>query len=208
MARRISRREIRETIKRYPRWYQNVRFGVMLDTRRSRLRSLAKDILRIKRKDDTLLLSLPELTGKRVIDIGCNAGLYSVNANMRGASYVLGVDKNPLAIEQANDVLEIFRRLGKPVGQVEFRLVDDINNRLDLLDDKDVLMACSVLYHLGPLQRFKERIAASNIQTLILQGNTIRLKKISEKNNPLSELYEPVNQTWGNILCDVKGMTV
>jgi SAM-dependent methyltransferase len=207
MTTSISRSEIRRIIASYPRWYQNVHFGVMLDTVRSPLRSLVKDVLRIKSKDDTLISSLPDLTGRRVIDIGCNAGLYSIHASLRGASHVLGVDRSPLFIAQAKDVLDIYRRQGRSVGDVEFREVDDINNHLSLLDDRDVLMACAVLYHLGPLNRLKERIVASPIRQLILQGNTIRMKKLGEKNRPGVEGYEPENQTWGNVLSDVAGLT-
>jgi tRNA (mo5U34)-methyltransferase len=203
----ITRREIQAIIARYPDWYQNIRFGLMLDTRRSPIRSLAKDVLRRKTKDDILISSLPDLTGKRVIDIGCNAGLYSINASLRGASYVLGVDKSPVRIAQARDVLDIFRRQGRPVGQVEFREVDDINAELELLDDKDVLMACAVLYHLGPVDRLKRRIVSSRIRQLILQGNTVRMKKLDEKNRPGVEGYEPGEQTWGNVLSDVAGLT-
>lgn len=207
MATSISRREIRAIIARYPDWYQNIRFGPMLDTRRSPLRSFAKDLLRIKTKDDILISSLPDLRGKRLVDIGCNAGLYSINASLRGASFVLGVDKVPLRIAQARDVLDVYRRLGKPVGEVEFRAVDDINAELALLDDKDVFMACAVLYHLGPVDRLKKRIAASRIRQLILQGNVVRMKQLGEKNKPGVEGYEPVKQTWGNILSDVSGLS-
>lgn len=207
MTTSITRREIRNIIARHPDWYQNIRFGLMLDTRRSPLRSLAKDVLRIRTKDDNLISSLPDLSGKRVIDIGCNAGLYSINASLRGASHVLGADKSPAFVAQARDVLEIFRRLGKPVGAVEFRQVEDINDELALLDDRDVFMACAVLYHLGPVDRLKQRIAASPIRQLVLQGNTVRLKKIGEKNRPGVPGYEPENQTWGNVLSGVEGLS-
>src|SRR5262249_61439718 len=33
-----------------------------------------------------------DLTGQSVLDVGCNAGLYSVEAKRRGAARVLGVD--------------------------------------------------------------------------------------------------------------------
>lgn len=207
MTTSISRREIRGIIARYPRWYQDVRFGFMLNTAGSPLRSLAKEVLRIKTKNDTLISSLPDLSGQRVIDIGCNAGLYSINASLRGASHVLGVDKSSLFIDQARDVLDIYRRLGHPVGEVEFREVGDINHELGLLDDRDVLMACAVLYHLGPMERLTRRIAESSIRMLILQGNTARLQRQGDKNRPGVEGYEPESPTWGNVLSGRPGLT-
>ena len=136
----------------------------MLDTRRSPVKSLVKDLLRIRRQEDTLRRSLPDLTGCKVIDIGCNAGLYCIYASLRGAESVLGVDKDPDFIAQAHDVAAVQRRLGKPLGKIEFLRVDDIRNHLDLLDDKDVALACASLYHLGPLAPLMDRIEQSRIR--------------------------------------------
>ncbi len=207
----ISRSEIRRAIESYDRWYQNIRFGFMLETNFSFVTWLKSLLLpgRINKDDKNrvLISNLPDLRGKRVIDIGCNSGLYSVEASCRGAAYVLGVDRSPVAIEQAKLVASIFKRMGRPVGEIEFLQVDDIQKHLELLDDKDALIAPCVLYHLGPLAEFKARVAASRISTVVLQGNTRRLANLGEYNNPASPHYEAGRQTWGNILCDVPGMS-
>ncbi len=215
----ITRAEIKETIKFYNDWYQSIRFGFMLETKGeirygllgqvlSECRKAVRKALGKKTKDEALIESLPELAGKRVIDIGCNSGLYSVAASCRGADFVLGVDQQKLRIDQARDVASIFKKLGRPVGRIEFRQVNDISEHLELFDDMDVLMACCVLYHLGPLHRFKERLTRSRINTLILQGNTNRRSRIGkkDKNNPSSKFYEPENKTWGEVLCEIDGM--
>jgi SAM-dependent methyltransferase len=211
----ITQSEIRKIIRSYGKWYQNIRFGFMLETHYIALpleyrilaecRRLVRKWLGRKTKVEILLESLPDLTGKRIIDIGCNSGLYSVEASCRGAGFVLGVDINPKAIMQARDVAEIFRKLGRVVGNCEFRTVD-INNNLYLIDNMDVLMACCVLYHLGPLDRFKARIVQSKIHSLILQGNTHRLSRIGKYNNPSADFYNRENKKWGNVLCDINGM--
>jgi SAM-dependent methyltransferase len=47
-------------------------------------------------------LQLPaDLSGKRVLDIGCNEGFFSIAARDRGADEVLGIDFDPEAIERA-----------------------------------------------------------------------------------------------------------
>ena len=205
---RISRREVQRIIKSYDCWYQDITFGTMLETKFT-FRSWLRRALGVARicKNEVLISSLPDLSGKRVIDIGCNSGLYSVEASCRGADFVLGVDRSVGAIQQANQVAEIFLRLGRPVGKIEFQLIADINRHLELLDDKDVLIACCVLYHLGPLQHFRDRVRKSRIRTLILQGNTRRRNNLGEFNNPSSPFHEPNEQTWGNVLCDVEGMS-
>ena len=206
----ITRREIRQAINSQERWYQNIRFGFMLETNFT-LGGLVRSLVGLQGidKNDVLLSNLSHLSGKRVIDIGCNAGLYSVEASCRGASFVLGVDKNPVAVEQARLVESLYRRMGRPVGTVEFRRVDNIQNELHLLDDKDVLIAPCVLYHLGPLDQFKKRLIQSRISVAVLQGNTARLSQEyngPKFNNPRHPQYEPVNQTWGNVLSGVPGM--
>ena len=47
-------------------------------------------------------LKLPaDLTGKRVLDLGCNEGFFSLTAKERGASEVVGIDADEAAIERA-----------------------------------------------------------------------------------------------------------
>jgi len=46
-------------------------------------------------------LCLPDLTGKRVLDIGCNEGFFCIEAKRRGAKQVIGMDKDPIVIEKA-----------------------------------------------------------------------------------------------------------
>lgn len=204
----ISRSEIQRIIHSYDEWYQHARFGFMLATHgksakliektATECRFWARKLLRRKTKEEVLADSLPDLGGKRVIDIGCNSGLKSIEASCKGAEFVLGVERNATALRQANDLTKIARGLGRPLGSIDFRRVDDINNHLDLLDDMDVLLACCVLYHLGPLDNFQRRISGSKINTFILQGNTGRRRKINE---------EMRKGGWGNVLCDVPGMT-
>lgn len=202
----ISRAEIEQTIRSYPRWYQDIHFGPLLATRSSLLNNLKHLLFGPYKKTRLVLENLDGLERKRVIDVGCNSGLYSVEASCRGAAYVLGVDKNPEAIDQARKVAEIFRRQGRPVGNNEFTLVDTIQNHLDLLDDKEAMIACCVLYHLGPLHKFKERLVKSKIRRLILQGNVERRSLIGRENNPSSEYFEAYDMTWENVLCDIEGM--
>src|SRR3954452_9509649 len=42
-----------------------------------------------------------DLSGKSVLDIGCNAGFYSLEMKRRGAARVLGVDSDERYLDQA-----------------------------------------------------------------------------------------------------------
>lgn len=83
-----------------------------------------------------------DLTGKSVLDIGCNAGFYSVEMKRRGASRVLGIDSDERYLAQA----ELATRALGFTG-VEFRKLDVYD--VAQLDEKfDLVIFMGVLYHL------------------------------------------------------------
>ena len=86
--------------------------------------------------------ALPEdLSGKSVLDIGCNAGFYAMKMKERGASRVLGVDWDEHYLRQAQFAAEV-RGL-----EVEFRRLSVWD--LAALDERfDLVIFMGVLYHL------------------------------------------------------------
>jgi tRNA (mo5U34)-methyltransferase len=86
---------------------------------------------------------LPEdLTGKTVLDIGCNAGFYSMEMKRRGAERVLGIDSDDRYLAQA-------RLAGEALGydNIEFRNLSVYD--VGTLGEKfDVVIFMGVLYHL------------------------------------------------------------
>ncbi|WP_174278723.1 TIGR04290 family methyltransferase [Sphingomonas bacterium] len=83
-----------------------------------------------------------DLTGKTVLDIGCNAGFYSVEMARRGAARVLGIDSDERYLDQARLAT---RTLG--FAEVEFRnlSVYDVGS---LGERFDLVIFMGVLYHL------------------------------------------------------------
>ncbi|MDX8528967.1 TIGR04290 family methyltransferase [Mesorhizobium sp. MSK_1335] len=86
--------------------------------------------------------SLPaDLSGKSVLDVGCNAGFYSIEMKRRGAERVLGIDFDADYLTQARFAAEI-------VGcDIEFRnlSVYDVGA---LGETFDIVLFMGVLYHL------------------------------------------------------------
>src|SRR3954469_18630980 len=82
-----------------------------------------------------------DMTGKSVLDIGCNAGFYSLEMKRRGANRVLGIDFDDRYLAQA-------RFAAASLGfDIEFRKlsvydVHKLNERFD------VVLFLGVLYHL------------------------------------------------------------
>ncbi|QFU17629.1 TIGR04290 family methyltransferase [Microvirga thermotolerans] len=86
--------------------------------------------------------SIPQdLSGKSVLDIGCNGGFYSIEMKKRGASRVLGIDFDETYLEQA-------RFAAQQTGHdIEFRKLSvyDVGS---LGEKFDVVLFMGVLYHL------------------------------------------------------------
>ena len=82
-----------------------------------------------------------DLTGKSVLDIGCNAGFYSLEMKRRGAGRVLGVDFDERYLAQARFAAEV-----RGV-EIEFRQLSvyDVGT---LREKFDLVIFMGVLYHL------------------------------------------------------------
>lgn len=86
--------------------------------------------------------ALPDdLTGKSVLDIGCNAGFYSLEMKRRGAARVLGVDYDERYLAQARFAAET---LG---ADIEFRQLS-VYDVAQLGEKFDLVIFMGVFYHL------------------------------------------------------------
>ncbi|HEX2560133.1 TIGR04290 family methyltransferase [Phenylobacterium sp.] len=82
-----------------------------------------------------------DLTGKSVLDIGCNGGFYSIQMKRRGADRVLGVDFDDRYLEQARFAAQV-------TGEdIEFRKLS-VYDVAELGETFDVVLFMGVLYHL------------------------------------------------------------
>jgi tRNA (mo5U34)-methyltransferase len=82
-----------------------------------------------------------DLTGKTVLDIGCNGGFYSIEMKRRGADRVLGVDFDARYLDQARFAAEV-------TGQdIEFRELS-VYDVAQLGERFDIVLFMGVLYHL------------------------------------------------------------
>lgn len=104
----------------------------------------------------------PSLSGKTVLDVGCNAGFYSLQLHARGAR-VTGIEPDPLYLEQARFAASV---LG---ADVEYLLLDVYD--LDRLQREfDYVLFLGVLYHLRHPLLALEKVAAVVRERLIVQS--------------------------------------
>jgi tRNA (mo5U34)-methyltransferase len=82
-----------------------------------------------------------DLTGKTVLDIGCNAGFYAFEMKRRGADQVVAIDSDPRYLAQAALAAEV---LGL---EIELRELD-VYRVAELRARFDLVIFMGVLYHL------------------------------------------------------------
>src|SRR3954468_11757871 len=84
---------------------------------------------------------LPEVEGRTVLDIGCNAGFYSIEMKRSGATRVLGIDSDDDYLRQARFAAEVNGL------DIEFRNISvyDVGK---LGERFDIVLFLGVLYHL------------------------------------------------------------
>lgn len=94
-----------------------------------------------------------DLTGKRVLDLGCNEGFFSLEAKRRGAAEVIGIERNSKHLGPARE------RAAAEGLDIDFRE----GNMLDLPDSEfDLVLSLSAIYYLESpaelLRRIRERL--------------------------------------------------
>jgi tRNA (mo5U34)-methyltransferase len=82
-----------------------------------------------------------DLTGRTVLDIGCNAGFYSLEMKRRGASRVLGIDTDESYLRQARFAAQV------EGVDIEFRRLA-VWDVASLRETFDLVIFMGVLYHL------------------------------------------------------------
>jgi tRNA (mo5U34)-methyltransferase len=82
-----------------------------------------------------------DLSGRTVLDIGCNAGFYSLEMKRRGAARVVGIDSDPGYLAQARFAAEVTG------AEIEFRQLD-VYDVAKLGERFDMVLFMGVLYHL------------------------------------------------------------
>lgn len=132
----LATQQIEQRVKELGKWFHNI------------------DLRGVKTAPDHFLGDYPnikfkgfahalpaDLSGKTVLDIGCNAGFYSIEMKRRGAERVVGIDSDERYLAQARFAAEV---LG---AEIEFRKMS-VYDVASLGENFDVVIFMGVLYHL------------------------------------------------------------
>jgi SAM-dependent methyltransferase len=106
-----------------------------------------------------------------VLDLGCNAGFWSLAALEAGADFVLGVEGRKLYVDQAELVFE-----AKSIDRARYRfLVGDLFSLdLDAAAPFDIVLCLGLLYHVSKPMSLFERISSWN-KDILLVDTTLSL---------------------------------
>jgi tRNA (mo5U34)-methyltransferase len=136
LANSLSREEIARHIRELGEWFQNMELGGVPTAPAHFLGDYPAV------KWNRFAHAVPhDLTGKTVLDIGCNAGFYSLEMKRRGAQRVLGIDFDSTYLAQARFAADVTGL------KVEFRQMS-VYDLASLKERFDVVIFMGVLYHL------------------------------------------------------------
>jgi tRNA (mo5U34)-methyltransferase len=137
----MTQAEILAELKRLEPWFHRIDLGAGIYTKTESV--MGEPVDHPMGPWQTIQKLLPlDLTGKTVLDVGCNAGFYSFEAKRRGAQRVLGVDGQRQHVRQGLFVRKI---LGL---DVEFRRLNVYELSPRSVGQFDITLALGLLYHL------------------------------------------------------------
>jgi tRNA (mo5U34)-methyltransferase len=115
--------------------------------------------------DPLVELAGGSLGGKRVLDLGCNAGFWTLAALRAGADFVLAVDGRAMHVHQAALVLEV-----EEIDSSRYELVVDDVFEVDYARHGrfDIVLCLGLLYHVADPVGLLRRAAAANDDILVI----------------------------------------
>ena len=180
---------IQRGILGYQQWYQSVDFGngIIADVTAPpdwQPRPELNPGSGLDRWNFIIRRNLPDVQGMRVLDLGCNVGLYSIELARMGAREVVAVDRDTTIrqhtgrlprvdlVSQAEFVREAFELRESKKYPVKFQAIDFNNlTALKSLGWFDLILALNVVYH--ELDRAPSLVNTLGEMTndLVLQGS-------------------------------------
>jgi tRNA (mo5U34)-methyltransferase len=119
-----------------------------------------------------------DLRKKTVLDVGCNAGFFSIEMSRRGAARVLGIDFDARYLEQARLTVEVAGATNIELRQLSVYDVARLGEKFDLV----VFMG--VFYHLRhpllALDLLREHVAADLMLFESMIRGSVRSKRYAE----------------------------
>lgn len=157
--------EIARRVADFPRWHYRIDLGGV-ETPIAEPRHVNRHLQRRRYFFEPLVRQLGgSLQGRRILDLGCNAGFWSLAAIDHGCDYVLGIDGRAMHIEQANLVFEA-REVSR--NRYDFLKANLFEVDFGSLGEFDVVLCLGLMYHTSKPMELMERIDSVNTDALVI----------------------------------------
>jgi tRNA (mo5U34)-methyltransferase len=158
----MSREAILNGLKTFEPWFHRIDLGNGIFTKTESV--MGEPVDHPRETWEIVQQCLPaDLSGKSVLDVGCNGGFYCVEAKRRGAARVLGIDGQRQHVRQALFVRKV---LGL---DLEFRRFSVYDLQPGNIGRFDITLALGLVYHLKHLVLALERLYDVTKELLIVE---------------------------------------
>ena len=164
----MDKEYIKKRVKELYPWYQRINFDGLISTKGGPYSSVKSGESLWK----TLSTLIPEsLNGMNVLDLGCNAGYFSLMSAVYGANKVVGVELSKKFFSQTFFVKEYFEdKHKKNFDNVQFINKDISDVDFSKMGPFDYVYALAILYHIGKHKYGKMTPKAVNAQLLLIKN--------------------------------------
>ena len=191
----MTKSEILERIDALKPWFHSIDLGDGIRIQRDPVHG--PDTTYPENLWETIKELLPgNLQGLRVLDVGCNAGYFSVEMKRAGASYVLGIEAFPQYLAQAKLIRDIL--------QIDLDLRElNVYQVTEDLGPFDITLFLGVLYHLKhPLLALEILANVTKgilvVESAVLPDFPASNSQIRDYGGPIYELRFVGNEPVGN----------
>lgn len=168
----MEAQELERRIAAFPRWHYPFTFAGGVATPIPHRAMVNRQEQRRRYFFERLLeLTGGSLRGRRVLDMGCNAGWFSLLAIEAGADYVLGVDGQQAYVEQAQLVFE-----AKGIDPARYRFEQGDVLEYDGGSDFDLVLCLGVMDRLAKPVELFERIAGAGAELVVIDTEVSRAR--------------------------------
>jgi len=166
----MTRDEILQRVAALAPWFHCIDLGHGIETKTSSATGEPADHPR--GTWEVIQRCLPaNLNGKSVLDVGCNAGFYSIEAKRRGAARVVGVDAQRHLINQAMFVRRVLDL------EIEYRRMSVYDLSRSTVGEFEITLALGLIYHCKHLVLALERLFEVTGELLIIETAIVPTKR-------------------------------
>jgi len=169
----MESQELESKIKQLGAWYQKINIDGIITTKGGPYSGIESAATTWKKM---LNLLGSNFEGLNILDLGCNAGFYSIMAANKGAK-VVGIELTKVFFRQAIFLKDFYEQLWNKKLDITYINKDILDVDFDKFGKFDCIFALSILYHIG-----KHKYGKGTPRTIKEQKNMVSLlSKITSK---------------------------